>query len=95
MFERFLNEQIYTLPGTCSHREVFTVLITGSRAAGIHTPTSDVDIVVLCAQPVYESVQRASFDAGIIQSERGFWFVLRDDNWDRYFGEEMGPPIFL
>ncbi len=92
--ERFINEQIYTLPGTCSHRDAFTVLITGSRAAKIHTHTSDVDIDILCTPPVYESVRRASFEAGTIKSERGFWFVLRDDKWDRYFGKEMGHPHF-
>ena len=94
VLERFVNELIYTLPGTCSHRDVFTLLITGSRAIGMHTPTSNVDIDVLCAQPVYESVQRASFEAGIIQSERSFWFVLRNGNWDQYFGKAMGRPHF-
>ncbi len=91
---RFIEEQIYSLPGTDSPRESFTILLTGSRAAGTHTPASDIDIDVVCPQSVYESVLRASFEAGIIKAERSFWFVLRDEDWDRYFGKEMGRPHF-
>ena len=34
VLERFIEEQIYSLPGTDRHREVFTVLLSGSRAVG-------------------------------------------------------------
>jgi hypothetical protein len=91
---RFVEEQIYSLPGTSGHRDVFTILLTGSRGAGIHTPASDIDIDVVCPQPVYESVQRAALGAGIIRSRQSFWFVLRGDGWDRYYGKEMGRPHF-
>ena len=29
--ERFIEEQIYALPGTDRHREQFSILLTGSR----------------------------------------------------------------
>ncbi|MHC4591291.1 MAG: DUF4037 domain-containing protein [Planctomycetota bacterium] len=91
---RFIDEQIYSLPGTDHHRDVFTVLLTGSRGAGIHTPESDVDIDVLCSPGVYESVHRASLKAGIIQGESSFMWTLKDDDWARYFGQKMGRPHF-
>jgi hypothetical protein len=91
---RFMREQIYSLPGADSPRDAFTVLVTGSRAAGIYTESSDLDLDVLCPAPVCESVRRAAFEAGIVKSERSFWFVLRDRDWHRYFGALMGRPHF-
>lgn len=91
---RYIREHIYTLPGTTRHRQAFTVLVTGSRAAGVHTPDSDVDIDVLCPEPVHESVQRASYEAGIVGGEASFFCVLKGDDWDRYFGRKMGRPHF-
>ena len=92
--QRFLDEQVYSLPGTDRHREAFSIVLTGSRAAGTHTPGSDVDLDVLCPEPVYESVQRASLDLGIIRSGRSFFFVLRDEGWRRYYGPGVGRPHF-
>lgn len=53
-----------------------------------------MDVDVLCPQQVYEAVQRAAFEAGIVKAERSFWFVLRDEDWHRYFGRLMGRPHF-
>jgi hypothetical protein len=91
---RFIREQVYSLPGVDSALDAFTVLVTGSRAADIYTEMSDVDLDVLCPEPVYRSVQRASFEAGRVNSEDSFWFVLREDDWHRYFGHLMGRPHF-
>jgi hypothetical protein len=92
--QRYIDEQIYTLPGTDRHREQFTILLTGSRATGTALPGSDVDIDVVCPREVYDSVLRASFEAGITKAERAFYVVLQDDDWDRYYGREMGRPQF-
>jgi len=92
--QRYVEEQIYSLPGTESHRDEFTVLLTGSRAMGTHTPESDVDIDVLCPQSVYQAVHRASLDAGIIKSPTSSFCTLGDDSWRRYFGEKMWRPHF-
>jgi hypothetical protein len=91
---RYVDEQIYTLPGTDRHRDVFAILLTGSRATGQFTARSDVDIDVICPREVYDGVLRASFEAGIIRSDRGFTCPLRGDDWHRYFGEAMGRPHF-
>ncbi len=91
---QFVNEQIYSLPGTTRHRDAFTVLLTGSRSIGAHKPESDVDVDVLCPRSVYESVHRASLEAGIVRSERSFLYVLQGDDWDRYFGRQKSRPHF-
>ncbi len=93
-FQRFLEEQIYTLPGTASPRDVFSVLLTGSRAMGTFTPASDIDVDVVCPQTLHEAVLQASYEAGIITSKRSFFWPLRGDDWGRYFGEEKGRPHF-
>jgi hypothetical protein len=91
---RFVAEQIYTLPGTDRHRDLFTVLLTGSRAFGMHAPESDVDIDVFCPRSVWESVHRASLEAGLVKAERSFFVTLKDENWDRYFGRHRSRPHF-
>ncbi len=93
---RYVDEQIYTLPGTNRHREEFTVLLTGSRAVGTHAPDSDVDIDVLCPRSVYERVQAEARRAGLIQSETSFFCPLCaiDRDWQRYFGESVDGPHF-
>lgn len=91
---RYLDEQVYSLPGTDCHREVFTILLTGSRALGKHTPESDVDIDVLCPQGVYVPLQRACHEAGITRSQESFWCPLslkEEKQWRRYFGGNSVP----
>jgi hypothetical protein len=91
---RYVEEQICSLPGVDDARSAFTVLLTGSRSVGIHSPTSDVDIDVVCPQAVYESVQEASYEAGIVASPRSFFCTLKGDDWGRYYGPDMGRPHF-
>ncbi len=91
---RYMEEQIYSLPGTDRHRDVFTVLLTGSRAMGKHTPDSDVDIDVLCPQEVYVPLQRACREAGITRSRESFWCPLsikEEETWRRHFGGDAVP----
>lgn len=59
--QRFIDEQIYTLAGTDRHAEVFTILLTGSRAVGIHTEESDIDIDVLCPESTFDSVHATPY----------------------------------
>jgi hypothetical protein len=94
--QRYIEEQIYTLPGTTEHRDKFTVLLTGSRATGAFRHDSDVDIDVLCSADVYRAVQQASLDAGIIRSRSSFLCpspTTRED-WGCYFGNDKGAPHF-
>jgi len=92
--QRYIDEQIYTVPGTDRHRDQFTILLTGSRAVGLAGPESDVDIDVVCPREVYDSVLRACYEAGIIKAQRSFFCMLQGDDWDRYYGERMGRPHF-
>jgi len=93
--DAYIEEQIYTLPGTDRHREEFSIVLTGSRAIGCHTPASDVDIDVLCPQRIYESVLKAAFEAGITKSPNSLVIcTLKGDDWGRYFGKALGRPHF-
>ena len=74
--ERYIAEQIYTVVGTERHREQFSVLLTGRRAAGTFAPSSDVDIDVVCPRTAFDSVVRASFEAGIIPTDRTFFCLF-------------------
>ena len=92
--EKFVAEQVYSLPGTDRHRECFTVLLTGSRAIGAHSPTSDVDVEVICPQAIYDRVHAASLEAGLIDSPKSFFRVVKKGDDDRYFGAGTGLPHF-
>ncbi len=92
--QRYVEEQIYSLPGTDSHHDEFTILLTGSRGVGTYTPDSDVDIDVLCPKKTYDAVHAASRQAGIIKSPTSFFKVLTDEDWDRYFGKQFSRPHF-
>lgn len=92
--QRYLEEQIYTLPGTTRHRDEFSILLTGSRAIGAFQPGSDVDLDVVCPRPTYESVHRESLKVGIITAARSFFCPLAGEDWHRYFGRQMGCPHF-
>ena len=48
--DQYVAEQIYTLPGVERPGERFSIVLTGSRSVGVHTPESDVDLDVLCTQ---------------------------------------------
>ena len=90
----FLDEQIYTLPGTDRPHEEFSILLTGSRATGMYEPESDVDVDVVCPQTVYEAVRQACLAAGIVQAPDSFFCYARGDDPHRYFGPERGYPHF-
>ena len=92
--DRYIGQQIYTLPGTERHEQVFTILLTGSRAVGVYTPKSDVDVNVLCPPSVYESVHAAALEAGIVKARQSFFVSLPGDDWARYYGRRMGRPHF-
>lgn len=92
--ERYIEEQIYTLPGTDRHGDEFTILLTGSRAYGDYKPTSDVDIDVICPRSVFDSVLRAANESGLIKSTTSFWCSCKDEDWWKYFGKEWGRPHF-
>lgn len=92
--QRFTVEQIYTLPGTDRHREEFSVLLTGSRATGVFSESSDVDVDVVCSRAVYNAVHRASRAAGIVSAEKSFFCYARDGDPQRYFGQNRGYPHF-
>ena len=91
---RYIEEQIYSLPGITGHRREFSILLTGSRAIGRHTPGSDVDLDVVCPLETYEAVHRAAHEAGIIDGQRGFFCVLAGEDWQRYYGREMARPHY-
>lgn len=91
---RYVEEQIFTLPGVSRPREELTILLTGSRATGSYTPQSDVDIDVVCPFSVYESIQNASLAEGRITSIHQSFYILRCDDWQQYFGDQLGRPHF-
>lgn len=94
MLKRYVEEQIFTLPGTARARDSFSVLLTGSRATEAHVEESDVDIDVLCPRDVFESVQGTAFRAGRIASPGASLYLSPERDWQRYFGETRGRPHF-
>ena len=92
--QRYIDEQIYTFPGLDRHREAVTILLTGSRATGTYTATSDVDLEVLCPQSVYDTAHRAALEAGLIRTPKSFFVKRPETDWGRYFGDEKGRPHF-
>ena len=92
--QRYIEEQIHTLPGVGSDGDALTVILTGSRATGTHAETSDVDLHVLCPQPVYERVHGASLSSGVITTPRSFFAKRPETEWESYFGAEKGRTHF-
>ena len=92
--ERFIEEQIYTLPGTERHREEFSIVLTGSRAMGLHAEDSDVDLDILCPKDVFDCIQRASLEKGLIKTPDSFFGGLKEDVWPKYCGRSLGWPYY-
>lgn len=92
--DQYIAEQIYTLPGVEHPEEQFSIVLTGSRSVGVHTPESDVDLEVLCPQSVYDAVHCAAMAAGIIRTPRSFLVMAPGPDWQRYFGPRMSRPHF-
>ncbi len=87
---KYIDEQIFTLPGIDNHREELTVLLTGSRALGQFSESSNVDLDVICSLEVYEKIQEEMLDKGRIPSKDHAFYYLPDENWERYFGDVVG-----
>jgi GrpB-like predicted nucleotidyltransferase (UPF0157 family) len=94
ILQRYLDEQIYTLPGVSNQREAFTILLTGSRALGTWGSASDVDLDVLCPREVFTAVLPAAFGRGLIKTPTTNWFSLPREGGEQYYGAERGRPHF-
>jgi hypothetical protein len=90
---RYVDEQIFTLPGL-ENKEELIVLLTGSRATGTNTDESDVDIDVLCPSKVYYSIQKEMLSAQKTNSVYNAFYKLPEHNWERYFGSKANRPHF-
>jgi predicted nucleotidyltransferase len=90
----YVEEQIYTLPGIDNHRDALSILVTGSRATGTYKPQSDVDLEVVCSQPVYEALHRATMEKGITKATKSLFLVHPESGWEKYFGDQKGRPHF-
>lgn len=93
--KRYLEEQVFTLPGLKQPEKELSIILTGSRATGSYTPQSDVDIDIICKRSVYDSIQRASLKEGRIKLINQSIRILRDKDWRRYFGaRQVSRPHF-
>ena len=92
--DRYIEEQIYTLPGTDCHQEEFSIVLTGSRAMGLHADDSDIDLDILCPKNVFDSIQRASLEKGLIKAPDSFFGGLKEDVWPKYCGRSYGWPYY-
>lgn len=91
---RYIDEQIFTLPGITNHKEKLTVLLTGSRALGTYSYNSDVDIDIICTRETFENIQHAMYQKKLTPNTRQAFYQLPTDGWDKYFGKEVSQPHF-
>jgi hypothetical protein len=91
---RYINDNIYTLPGIDNHQDKLTVLLTGSRAFGKYTHSSDVDIDVLCTREVYNLIQAEMLKRDFTTSIDQAFYNLPKTGWEQYFGPGVERPHF-
>ena len=91
---RYIDDQIYSLPGVQEVRQDLTILLTGSRAHGTYTEGSDVDLDVICPEPTYRALHEAAMASGLIRTPRSFFVKRPSDGWEEYFGADKGRPHF-
>lgn len=92
--EKYIEENIYTLPGIVNHKDELTVVLTGSRAIGCFSDTSDVDIDVICSSENFKLIQKEMFESKKTTNVNLAFYNLPEINWEMYFGEEVGRPHF-
>lgn len=91
---RYIEDNIFTLPGIESHRDKLTVVLTGSRAIGTYTDSSDADIDVICSKEDYDFIQAEMYKRKLTPNIKQGFYNLPKENWDKYFGEGVGRPHF-
>jgi hypothetical protein len=92
--EKYIEDNIYTLPGIFDHREKLTILLTGSRAIGRYSENSDVDIDIVCPRNSYNQIQAEMFKRNLTGNIHNAFYRLPEVGWDKYFGERTGQPHF-
>lgn len=91
---KYIEENIYTLPGIVNNKDELTVVLTGSRAFGCFSDTSDVDIDVICSTEIFKLIQKEMFERGKTSNINLAFYNLPEENWGRYFGDIVGRPHF-
>lgn len=92
--EKFIEEQIYTLPGIEDHKNKLTVVLTGSRAIGTYSEESDVDIDVICSNEDFYKIQNEMVKLGRTSSVNQSFYNFLEEDFERYFGEGIDRPHF-
>jgi len=92
--ERYIIEQIYTLPGIDNHEEELSVLLTGSRAINAYSKNSDVDLDVICSKETFEKIQKEMYRKGLTPNINQAFYYLPEKGWEKYFGDDVGRPHF-
>lgn len=87
--EKYIEDNIYTLPGIFDHREKLTILLTGSRAIGRYSENSDVDIDIVCPRNSYNQIQAEMFKRNLTGNLHNAFYRLPEAGWDKYFGERI------
>ena len=88
--DRFITEQVSTLPGVAGRSKDISVFLTGSRALGIHGDHSDIDIELVCDQAVYNDIHKACFNAKLVTSRVSFFMRFPSTIAADYFGQKVG-----
>lgn len=88
--DKFVAEQVFTLPGISDRKNEISVFLTGSRAIGLHCDHSDVDIDLVCDQLLYDEIHKACFDAKRIASRVSFYLRFDTATAADYFGPRVG-----
>src|SRR5690554_2074882 len=92
--ERYIIEQIYTLPGIDNHEEELSVLLTGSRAINAYSKNSDVDLDVICSKETFEKIQKEMYRKGLTPNINQAFYYLPEKGWEKYFEDDVGRPHF-
>ena len=94
LFEKFVEEAVYSLPGVEQSRQDISVYITGSRGAGLHQADSDVNVDVVCTKAVFERIGHQCFEAGIVKSRESLFVTIDPDSVGGYFGQKVAKAGF-
>jgi hypothetical protein len=88
-----VNQEVLSLQEFQDQENRIGVYLTGSRAVGGYTDTSDIDLDILCARSVFDELQRRFLAAGKTQTSKAAFYTLADSNYRQYFGN-ISPPHF-
>jgi len=83
--QKFVHDQLFTIPELGEHTNDLSVYLTGSRDAGVFSDKQNVDFEIICTQSIFDEIQKNLLASGKTDSLLASFYDFENAGYEEYF----------